>query len=91
MSTIFTKIINREIPGRFVYEDDVCVTFLAIEPLSPGHNDRTYKPQQATTRRQMPRSSAGLSAMDSDTAESRIRSRLERLVPQKRRKRASDV
>ena len=37
MSTIFTKIINREIPGRFVYEDDVCVAFLTIEPLSPGH------------------------------------------------------
>ncbi|MDA2979487.1 MAG: HIT family protein [Actinomycetota bacterium] len=37
MSTIFTKIINREIPGRFVYEDDICVAFLTIEPLSPGH------------------------------------------------------
>jgi histidine triad (HIT) family protein len=37
MSTIFTKIINREIPGRFVHEDDVCVAFLTIEPLSPGH------------------------------------------------------
>lgn len=37
MATIFTKIINREIPGRFVYEDDVCVAFLSIEPLSPGH------------------------------------------------------
>jgi len=37
MSTVFTKIINREIPGRFVYEDDVCVAFLTIEPLSAGH------------------------------------------------------
>jgi histidine triad (HIT) family protein len=37
MATLFTKIINREIPGRFVYEDDVCVAFLTIEPLSPGH------------------------------------------------------
>jgi histidine triad (HIT) family protein len=37
MSTLFTKIINREIPGRFVYEDDVCVAFLTIEPLAPGH------------------------------------------------------
>lgn len=37
MSTVFTKIINREIPGRFVYEDDVCVAFLTVEPLSPGH------------------------------------------------------
>lgn len=37
MSTLFTRIINREIPGRFVYEDEVCVAFLTIEPLSPGH------------------------------------------------------
>lgn len=37
MATIFTRIINREIPGRFVFEDDVCVAFLTIEPLSPGH------------------------------------------------------
>lgn len=37
MATLFTKIINREIPGRFVYEDDLCVAFLTIEPLSPGH------------------------------------------------------
>lgn len=37
MSTIFTKIIDREIPGRFIYEDEVCVVFLTIEPLTPGH------------------------------------------------------
>ena len=37
MSTLFSQIINREIPGRFVYEDDICVAFLTIEPLSPGH------------------------------------------------------
>jgi histidine triad (HIT) family protein len=37
MTSLFTRIINREIPGRFVYEDDVCVAFLTIEPLSPGH------------------------------------------------------
>ena len=37
MATIFTRIINREIPGRFVYEDDVCAAFLTVEPLSPGH------------------------------------------------------
>ena len=37
MATLFTKIINREIPGRFVYEDELCVAFLTIEPLSPGH------------------------------------------------------
>jgi histidine triad (HIT) family protein len=37
MATLFTKIINKELPGRFVYEDDECVAFLTIEPLSPGH------------------------------------------------------
>lgn len=37
MPTIFTRIINREIPGRFVYEDDRVVAFLTIEPMHPGH------------------------------------------------------
>lgn len=37
MATIFTRIMNRELPGRFVHEDDRCVAFLTIEPLSPGH------------------------------------------------------
>ena len=30
-------IINREIPGRFVYEDDDVVAFLTIEPMTQGH------------------------------------------------------
>ncbi len=37
MASIFTKIINREIPGRFVYEDDDIVAFLTIEPMTQGH------------------------------------------------------
>ncbi|WP_370894881.1 HIT family protein [Janibacter sp. GXQ6167] len=37
MATLFTKIINGEIPGRFVWADDVCVAFLTIEPLTDGH------------------------------------------------------
>lgn len=37
MPTIFTRIIKGELPGRFVYRDDVCVAFLTIEPLRPGH------------------------------------------------------
>ncbi|WP_430522805.1 HIT family protein, partial [Mycolicibacterium poriferae] len=32
MASIFTKIINGEIPGRFVYESDDVVAFLTIEP-----------------------------------------------------------
>ncbi|MFS3127696.1 HIT family protein [Nocardioides sp. Bht2] len=35
--TVFTQIINGDIPGRFVYEDDEVVAFLTIAPLSPGH------------------------------------------------------
>ena len=37
MTSVFTKIINRELPGRFVYEDDDVVAFLTIEPMSQGH------------------------------------------------------
>jgi len=35
--TIFTRIINGEIPGRFVWKDDQAVAFLTIEPMMPGH------------------------------------------------------
>lgn len=34
--SIFTKIINREIPGHFLYEDDVCVVILDKFPAVPG-------------------------------------------------------
>jgi diadenosine tetraphosphate (Ap4A) HIT family hydrolase len=37
MATIFTRIINGELPGRFVYEDDEVVAFLTIEPMTQGH------------------------------------------------------
>ena len=37
MSTVFTKIIDGEIPGRFVWSDDRAVGFLSINPLGPGH------------------------------------------------------
>ncbi|CDO07363.1 HIT family protein [Mycolicibacterium cosmeticum] len=37
MATVFTKIINGELPGRFVYEDDEVVAFLTIEPMTQGH------------------------------------------------------
>jgi diadenosine tetraphosphate (Ap4A) HIT family hydrolase len=35
--SIFTKIINGELPGRFVYRDDEVVAFLTIAPVRPGH------------------------------------------------------
>ena len=37
MASIFTKIINGELPGRFVYEDDDIVAFLTIAPITVGH------------------------------------------------------
>ncbi len=37
MASIFTRIINGEIPGRFVWRDDTAVAFLDVRPLAPGH------------------------------------------------------
>jgi histidine triad (HIT) family protein len=37
MPTIFTRIIEGELPGTFVWRDDVCVAFLSIAPLKAGH------------------------------------------------------
>ena len=35
--TIFTKIINREIPAKIVYEDDKCLAFRDTNPQAPVH------------------------------------------------------
>jgi len=37
MATLFTKIIQGEIPGRFVWRDEHCVAFLTIQPIRAGH------------------------------------------------------
>lgn len=37
MATLFTRIIDGEIPGTFVWKDDRCVAFLTIAPLREGH------------------------------------------------------
>ena len=37
MSTIFTRIIEGEIPGTFVHRDDRCAVFMSINPIAPGH------------------------------------------------------
>jgi histidine triad (HIT) family protein len=37
MTTIFSRIINGELPGRFVWKDDQAVAFLSIAPMMPGH------------------------------------------------------
>ncbi|MGI9118320.1 MAG: HIT family protein [Minisyncoccia bacterium] len=36
--TIFQKIIDREIPADIVYEDDVCIVILDINPVTLGHS-----------------------------------------------------
>ncbi len=36
-ATIFTKIINKEIPADIVYEDDLCLAFRDINPQAPVH------------------------------------------------------
>jgi histidine triad (HIT) family protein len=35
--TVFTKVIDGDLPGRFVWKDDRCVAFLSINPLADGH------------------------------------------------------
>ena len=37
MSTVFTKIIKREIPAHIIAEDDNYIAFLDINPLAKGH------------------------------------------------------
>ena len=37
MPTLFTRIIEGELPARFVWKDESAVAFLTIEPLRPGH------------------------------------------------------
>ncbi len=35
--TIFSKIINREIPADIVYEDELCLAFRDVNPQAPVH------------------------------------------------------
>jgi histidine triad (HIT) family protein len=37
MSTLFSRIIAREIPADIVYEDDLCLAFRDINPQAPTH------------------------------------------------------
>lgn len=37
MTTLFTRIIDGELPGRFVWADDRAVAFGTIAPISDGH------------------------------------------------------
>jgi histidine triad (HIT) family protein len=35
--TLFTRIINREIPADIIYEDEICLAFNDIHPQAPVH------------------------------------------------------
>ncbi len=37
MATVFTRIINGELPGQFVWKDEVCAAFMSINPIRRGH------------------------------------------------------
>jgi diadenosine tetraphosphate (Ap4A) HIT family hydrolase len=37
MATVFTRIIDGDLPGRFVWRDADVVAFLSIGPITPGH------------------------------------------------------
>jgi histidine triad (HIT) family protein len=37
VATVFSRIIDGELPGYFVWEDDLAVGFLSINPMGPGH------------------------------------------------------
>ena len=34
---IFCKIANKEIPAKVIFEDDICMAYLDINPLHSGH------------------------------------------------------
>lgn len=37
MPSIFTRIIDGELPGHFVWKDTLAVAFMTIQPIRPGH------------------------------------------------------
>ena len=37
MASVFTMIIEGELPGTFVWKDEQCVAFMSINPISFGH------------------------------------------------------
>jgi len=55
MSTIFSKIIAREIPARIAYEDELCLAFHDVNPQAPVH-------LLVIPKREIPRVAAATSA-----------------------------
>jgi histidine triad (HIT) family protein len=58
--TIFSKILRGEIPCHKVYEDDLVLAFLDVNPLSPGHTLIIPKEPAATLDQLSEESSAAI-------------------------------
>lgn len=58
--SVFTRIINGEIPSHRVYEDEIVVAFLDIGPLSRGHLLIVPREQQANLHELSDASAAAL-------------------------------
>jgi len=37
MASIFTQIMNGELPGHFIWRDDKAIAIMTISPIKPGH------------------------------------------------------
>lgn len=37
MASVFTRIIQGELPGHFVWRDELCVAIMTIQPICTGH------------------------------------------------------
>jgi diadenosine tetraphosphate (Ap4A) HIT family hydrolase len=37
MASVFSQIMAGDLPGQFVYEDELCVAIMTIQPVKPGH------------------------------------------------------
>lgn len=37
MASVFSKILNRELPGHFVWQDEQCFAIMTIQPIREGH------------------------------------------------------
>lgn len=35
--TLFDRLINGQLPASFVHRDEICVAFMDIHPITPGH------------------------------------------------------
>ncbi len=62
MPSIFTRIIRGEIPCHRLYENELVIAFLDVNPLSPGHALVVPKQEMAELHMLSPASAAALGA-----------------------------